>query len=98
MLGDQTGHHWRYGPAVAGLAGRRGGLRDLQTLYWMARDAFGITDLGQLADPSGPGGALITEHEARLARRAAGLHTPRFGEADPEPDAKADVTLSATGG
>lgn len=34
----------------------------------------------------------------RLARRAAGLHTPRFGDADPEPDPRADADLSATGG
>ena len=45
------------------------------------------------------GGVLLVVFSLeRLARRAAGLHTPRFGEADPEPDAKADDTLSATGG
>ena len=80
---ERAARHARYGetPFVVepNIKEGRGGLRDLQTLYWMARDAFGITDLGQLADPSGPGGALITEHEARLARRAADfLWTLRF--------------------
>src|SRR5208282_3548355 len=48
----------------------RGGLRDLQTLYWMARYAFGTASIEDLTNPNGPGGGIINETEARLARRA----------------------------
>jgi [protein-PII] uridylyltransferase len=48
----------------------RGGLRDLQTLYWMARCAFGTRNFSELLGPEAPGGGIITEHEARLARRS----------------------------
>ncbi|MBV9756946.1 MAG: [protein-PII] uridylyltransferase, partial [Alphaproteobacteria bacterium] len=48
----------------------RGGLRDLQTLYWMARAAVGSDSITELLGRSGPGSTLLTEREARLARRA----------------------------
>ena len=48
----------------------RGALRDLQTMYWIARYIFGTTSLAELADPTGPAGGIITAHEARLALRS----------------------------
>ncbi len=48
----------------------RGALRDLQTLYWIARYIFGTTTMLELADPDGPAGGIITQQEARLALRS----------------------------
>jgi len=57
----------------------RGGLRDLQTLYWLARYAFGTQRMPELVGPESPGGGLLTEHEARAIRRAWNfLWTVRF--------------------
>jgi [protein-PII] uridylyltransferase len=57
----------------------RGGLRDLQTLYWLARYAFGTQRMPELVGPDSPGGGLLTEHEARTIRRAWNfLWTVRF--------------------
>lgn len=57
----------------------RGGLRDLQTLYWLARYAFGTQRMPELVGPDSPGGGLLTEHEARAIRRAWNfLWTVRF--------------------
>ncbi len=57
----------------------RGGLRDLQTLYWLSRYLFDTQTMGELANPSGPAGALITETEAKHARRSwEFLWTVRF--------------------
>ena len=55
----------------------RGGLRDLHTLYWMARVTLGITEFADLAEPAG--GSLLTDTELRLARRSWNfLWTLRF--------------------
>ncbi len=57
----------------------RGGLRDLQTLYWLARYAFGVQRMPELVGPETPGGGLLTEREARAIRRAWNfLWTVRF--------------------
>lgn len=57
----------------------RGGLRDLQTMYWLARYALGIERMPQLVGPDTPGGGLLTAHEARAIRRAWDfLWTVRF--------------------
>ncbi len=57
----------------------RGGLRDLQTLYWLSRYVFGTLVMGDLVGPHSPGGGLLTAHEARLARRCwSFLWTVRF--------------------
>ena len=57
----------------------RGGLRDLQTLYWIARATLGIARFEDLARDHGPGGNLLTETELRLARRSSNfLWTLRF--------------------
>jgi [protein-PII] uridylyltransferase len=66
--------HRRYGdsPFVVepNIKEGRGALRDLQTLYWIARYVFGTTTMADLADPNGPAGGIITATEARLARRS----------------------------
>ena len=46
-----------------------GGLRDMQTLYWIARYVYGTQTMAELVEASGPG-AVLTEQEARQARRA----------------------------
>ena len=48
----------------------RGGLRDLQTMYWIARYAFDVEKMWQLVGPDSPGGGLLTAQEARAFRRA----------------------------
>jgi [protein-PII] uridylyltransferase len=67
--------HRRYGdsPFVVepNIKEGRGGLRDLQTMYWVARYLFATDNLDELADPTGPSGGIITSTEARLARRSA---------------------------
>ena len=44
----------------------RGGLRDLQTLYWIARYSFDTYTMGELADVAG----VLSSEEARHARRS----------------------------
>ncbi len=57
----------------------RGGLRDLQTLYWLARWAFGTAGIGDLASGAFPGGAILSASEARGALKAWDyLWTVRF--------------------
>ena len=51
----------------------RGGLRDLQTLYWLARYAFGVARMPELVGPDSPGGGLLTEGEARAIKRARNI-------------------------
>jgi [protein-PII] uridylyltransferase len=80
---ERAQRHRRYGdsPFVVepNVKEGRGGLRDLQTQYWMARYVFGIGSLLQLADPEGPAGSIITLTEARLAMRSWDfLWTVRF--------------------
>ncbi|HBK05748.1 MAG TPA: [protein-PII] uridylyltransferase [Acetobacteraceae bacterium] len=53
----------------------RGGLRDLQTLYWIARYVFDTQTMGELADLGG----ILSQQEARHGRRAwEFLWTVRF--------------------
>jgi len=53
----------------------RGGLRDLQTLYWIARYVYDTQTMGELADV----GDILTQAEARHGRRAwEFLWTVRF--------------------
>ena len=57
----------------------RGGLRDLQTLYWMTRYVFGTQVMGELVGPHSPGGGILTNQEAKHARRSwSFLWTVRF--------------------
>ena len=47
----------------------RGGLRDIQTLFWLTRYCFGVRP-SDLADPNNPAGPLLIESEARHVRRS----------------------------
>ncbi len=53
----------------------RGGLRDLQTLYWIARYVYGTQTMGELSEVGG----VLSQTEARHARRSwEFLWTVRF--------------------
>jgi [protein-PII] uridylyltransferase len=71
---ERSARHSRYGesPYVVepNIKEGRGGLRDLQTLTWIARYVFGTNGFADLADPAGPAGGILTETEARLAQRS----------------------------
>ena len=57
----------------------RGGLRDLQTLYWMTRYVFDTRVMGELVGPQSPGGGILVEREAKHVRRSWDfLWTVRF--------------------
>ncbi len=80
---ERTARHARYGDSPymvePHIKEGRGGLRDLQTLYWLARYAFDIQRMPELVGPETPGGGLLTEYEARAIRRAWDfLWTVRF--------------------
>ncbi len=66
--------HHRYGdsPFVVepNIKDGRGGLRDLQTLYWMAKYVFGIRTIMTLAEVEHVSGGLISQAEGRLATRS----------------------------
>jgi [protein-PII] uridylyltransferase len=71
---ERAARHARYGESPflvePHVKEGRGGLRDLQTLYWVARYAFGVQKMPELVGPDSPGGGLLTAHEARSIRRA----------------------------
>ncbi|MBY0336801.1 MAG: [protein-PII] uridylyltransferase [Acetobacteraceae bacterium] len=71
---ERSARHARYGESPflvePHIKEGRGGLRDLQTLYWLARYAFGTSRMPELVGPESPGGGLLTEGEARAIRRA----------------------------
>jgi [protein-PII] uridylyltransferase len=80
---ERTSRHSRYGESPflvePHIKEGRGGLRDLQTLYWLARYAFGVERMPELVGPDSPGGGLLTAQEARGIRRAWDfLWTVRF--------------------
>jgi [protein-PII] uridylyltransferase len=80
---ERDQRHRRYGdsPYVVepNVKEGRGGLRDLQTLYWMSRYAFGTGLMTELASEQGPAGRLLTDVEAKHANRSwAFLWTVRF--------------------
>jgi [protein-PII] uridylyltransferase len=57
----------------------RGGLRDLQTLYWVSRYVFNTFAMSELVGKDAPGGGILTETEARACKRAwEYLWTVRF--------------------
>jgi [protein-PII] uridylyltransferase len=76
---ERDARHRRYGtsPFVVepNVKEGRGGLRDLQTLYWIARYVYDTQTMGELADV----GDVLTQSEARHGRRAwEFLWTVRF--------------------
>jgi [protein-PII] uridylyltransferase len=78
---EREARHRRYGDSPfmvePNVKEGRGGLRDLQTLFWMARHAFGTSSINELLAGEGPG--LLNEMEARHIRRSwAFLWTVRF--------------------
>ncbi|MCB4822058.1 [protein-PII] uridylyltransferase [Roseicella aerolata] len=80
---ERAARHARYGDSPylvePNIKEGRGGLRDLQTLYWLSRYAFGTQRMPDLVGPESPGGGLLTDHEARAIRRAWDfLWTVRF--------------------
>jgi [protein-PII] uridylyltransferase len=76
---ERAARHRRYGesPFVVepNIKEGRGGLRDLQTLYWIARYVYDTQTMGELADV----GEVLTQSEAKHGRRAwEFLWTVRF--------------------
>jgi [protein-PII] uridylyltransferase len=76
---ERAVRHRRYGdsPFVVepNVKEGRGGLRDLQTLYWIARYVYDTQTMGELADV----GDVLTQSEAKHGRRAwEFLWTVRF--------------------
>jgi [protein-PII] uridylyltransferase len=71
---ERDARHRRYGasPFVVepNIKEGRGGLRDLQMLGWMARYLFGAKTFEELTNANGSAGELITEAEARQAKRS----------------------------
>lgn len=75
--------HQRYGESPflvePNIKEGRGGLRDMQTLYWLCRYTFGRGEPRELVGPGAPLGGLLTEQEAKRARRSWDfLWTVRF--------------------
>jgi len=80
---ERDARHRRYGDSPflvePNIKEGRGGLRDLQTLYWMSRYVFGTQIMGELVGPDSPGGGILTANEAKHARRSwSFLWTVRF--------------------
>ena len=80
---ERDTRHRRYGESPflvePNIKEGRGGLRDLQTLYWMTRYVFGTQVMGELVGPDSPGGGILTAIEAKHARRSWDfLWTVRF--------------------
>jgi [protein-PII] uridylyltransferase len=80
---ERAARHARYGESPYMVEPHvkegRGGLRDLQTLYWLARYAFDTERMPDLVGAHSPGGGLLTEQEAAGIRRAWNfLWTVRF--------------------
>jgi [protein-PII] uridylyltransferase len=76
---ERAVRHRRYGDSPfmvePNIKEGRGGLRDLQTLYWIARYVYDTQTMGELADV----GDILTHTEARHGRRAwEFLWTVRF--------------------
>jgi len=71
---ERDARHHRYGETPflvePNIKEGRGGLRDLQTLYWMSRYVFGTQVMGELVGPESPGGGILTDGEAKHARRS----------------------------
>jgi len=80
---ERTARHRRFGESAflvePNIKEGRGGLRDLQTMYWMARHVFGLESIGELANSANAFGTLLNVQEIRHARRSWDfLWTVRF--------------------
>ncbi len=80
---ERDARHRRYGESPflvePNIKEGRGGLRDLQTLYWMCRYVFDARVMSDLVGPDSPGGGILVEREAKHARRSWDfLWTVRF--------------------
>ena len=80
---ERDARHRRYGESPflvePNIKEGRGGLRDLQTLYWMSRYVFDARIMSELVGPESPGGGILVEREAKHARRSWDfLWTVRF--------------------
>ena len=80
---ERDARHYRYGESPflvePNIKDGRGGLRDLQTMYWMSRYVFDARVMGDLVGPDSPGGGILIEREAKHARRSWDfLWTVRF--------------------
>ena len=80
---ERAQRHARYGESAflvePNIKEGHGGLRDMQTLYWLARYVFGTTRMRDLVGPAAPGGGLLTAIESRHAARSWDfLWTVRF--------------------
>ncbi len=80
---ERDARHRRYGESPflvePNIKEGRGGLRDLQTLYWMSRYVLDTHIMGDLVGPNSPGGGILVEREAKHARRSWDfLWTVRF--------------------
>jgi len=69
---ERAARHQRYGESPflvePNIKDGRGGLRDLQTLYWMAKAAFNVPDLSALGSIPVEGGMLSAFEERRFQR------------------------------
>ncbi len=80
---ERAVRHGRYGESPflvePNIKEGRGGLRDMQTLYWLGRYVLGIRSLSDLSRRVGDAPPLLTEQEAKRARRSWDfLWTVRF--------------------
>ena len=80
---ERDARHHRYGESPflvePNIKEGRGGLRDLQTMYWMCRYVFDARVMGDLVGSDSPGGGILIEREAKHARRSWDfLWTVRF--------------------
>ena len=80
---ERTARHRRFGETPfmvePNVKEGKGGLRDLQTLYWLARYVFNTFAMTELVGKDAPGGGILTATEARSCKRAwEYLWTVRF--------------------
>ena len=80
---ERTARHKRFGETPfmvePNVKEGKGGLRDLQTLYWLSRYVFNTFAMSELVGKEAPGGGILTVTEARACKRAwEYLWTVRF--------------------
>ncbi len=80
---ERTARHRRFGETPfmvePNVKEGKGGLRDLQTLYWLSRYVFNTFAMTELVGKDAPGGGILTATEARSCKRAwEYLWTVRF--------------------